>query len=122
VIFWNKCRTMRCNNAAAMRKRCARSTLRHGTPGALVRFTGDISSAGDCAMDQRDQELLDKQMRAINPAPRRDGVIIVTVLMVFFAGMTVGGILAESAKEPTRVAMNDSVALQPDGLPLTMRQ
>ncbi len=74
-------------------------------------------------MDQRDQELLDKQMRAINPAARRDGVIIVTVLMVFFAGMTVGGILAESsANKPTRVAVNDSVALQPDGLPLTMRQ
>jgi hypothetical protein len=73
-------------------------------------------------MDQRDQELLDKQMRAINPAPRRDGVTIVTVLMVFFVGMSVGGILAESANEPTRVAMNDAVPLQPDGLPLTMRQ
>jgi hypothetical protein len=76
-------------------------------------------------MDQRDQELLDKQMRAISPAPRRDGVIIIAVLMVFFAGMTVGGILAESANEPTRptrVAMNDTVPLQPDGLPLTMRQ
>jgi hypothetical protein len=110
------------NKAVAMRKHYADQTRRDGTPGALVRFMSDICSAGDCAMDQRDQELLDKQMRAINPAPRRDGVIIVTVLMVFFAGMTVGGILAESANEPTRVAMNDSVALQPDGLPLTMRQ
>ena len=54
-------------------------------------------------MDQRDQELLDKQMRAISPALRRDGVIIVTVLMVFLAGMTVGGLLAGSANEPTRL-------------------
>ena len=51
-------------------------------------------------MDQRDQELLDKQMRAISPAPRRDGVVIVTVLMVFLAGMTLGGMLAGSASEP----------------------
>ena len=64
-------------------------------------------------MDQRDQELLDKQMRAISPAPRRDGVVIVTVLMVFLAGMTLGGMLAGSASEPTRVAMNDTVSGRP---------
>jgi hypothetical protein len=74
------------------------------------------------AMDQRDQELLDKQMRAISPAPRRDGVIIATVLMIFLAGMTVGGLLVGSANEPTRVAINDTVPVDPDGLPLTMRQ
>lgn len=73
-------------------------------------------------MDQRDQELLDKQMRAISPAPRRDGVVIVTVLMVFLAGMTLGGMLAGSASEPTRVAMNDTVPVAADGLPLTVRQ
>jgi len=71
-------------------------------------------------MDQRDQELLDKQMRAISPAARRRG--IVTVLMVFLAGMTLGGMLAGSASEPTRVAMNDTVPVAPDGLPLTVRQ
>ena len=73
-------------------------------------------------MDQRDQELLDKQMRAISPAPRRDGVVIVTVLMAFLAGMTLGGMLAGSASEPMRVAMNDTVPVAPDGLPLTVRQ
>jgi hypothetical protein len=73
-------------------------------------------------MDQRDQELLDKQMRAISPAPRRDGVVIVTVLMVFLASMTLGGMLAGSASEPTRVAMNDTVPVAPDGLSLTVRQ
>jgi hypothetical protein len=73
-------------------------------------------------MDQRDQELLDKQMRAISSAPRRDGVVIVTVLMVFLAGMTVGGLLVGSASEPTPVAMNDTVRVAADGLPLTVRQ
>ena len=73
-------------------------------------------------MDQRDLELLDKQMRAINHAPRRDGVVIVAVLMVFLAGMTVGGLLAAPANEPTRVAANDLAPVSPEGLPLTIRQ
>ena len=34
-------------------------------------------------MDQHDQELLEKQLRAINGAPPRAGAIIVTMLMVF---------------------------------------
>jgi hypothetical protein len=36
--------------------------------------------------------------------------------------MTLGGMLAGSASEPTRVAMNDTVPVAPDGLPLTVRQ
>jgi hypothetical protein len=58
-------------------------------------------------VDQHDQELLEKQLRAINGAPPRTGAIIVTMLMVFLAGMTLGGLLAASTGEPTRVAAND---------------
>ena len=36
--------------------------------------------------------------------------------------VTLGGMLAGSASEPTRVAMNDTVPVAPDGLPLTVRQ
>jgi len=74
------------------------------------------------AMDQRDVELLDKQMRAINRAPRRDGVIIVTVLVVFLAGMSLGHLLAAPGNEPTRVAMNDLAPVSPEGLPLVVHQ
>ncbi len=35
-------------------------------------------------MDQRDQELLDKQLRQLNPSPRSDGVMILAILAVFF--------------------------------------
>jgi hypothetical protein len=73
-------------------------------------------------MDQRDLELLDKQMRAINRAPRRDGVIIVTVLMVFLAGMSLGRLLAGPGIEPTRVAVNDLAPVSPEGLALILRQ
>ena len=55
-------------------------------------------------MDQYDRELLQKQMCAINSAPQRGGVIMVTVLMVFFIGMALGSLLAGPTSEPTRVS------------------
>ena len=58
-------------------------------------------------MDRHDQEFLEKQLRAINGDPPRGGVIIVTMLIVFLAGMTLGGLLAGSTGELTRVAAND---------------
>ena len=58
-------------------------------------------------MDQRDQELLEKQLRTINPAPRQDGVIIVTLLVGFLTGITLGGFLVGHTSEPMRVASND---------------
>jgi hypothetical protein len=70
-------------------------------------------------MDQHDQQLLQKQLRAIS-APRRDGAIVVTVLMAFLAGMTLGGLFAGSTGEPTRVAANFA-PLYPGGVLLTMR-
>jgi len=35
-------------------------------------------------MDQRDQELLDKQLRQLNPSPRSDSVMMLAILAVFF--------------------------------------
>jgi len=37
-------------------------------------------------MNRRDQELLDKQLHAIYPPPRHDGVIMLGIVTVFFAG------------------------------------
>jgi hypothetical protein len=42
-------------------------------------------------MDRRDQELLDRQMRRFQLSPRRDGVIMVGLVVAFLAGMTAGG-------------------------------
>ena len=41
-------------------------------------------------MEQRDWELLDKQVWGLRP-PRNDGVIVLTVVAMFFAGMILGG-------------------------------
>ena len=58
-------------------------------------------------MDQHDQQLLQKQLRAINSAPQQPGAIIVTVLAVFLAGISLGSLLAAGpTSEPTRVAAN----------------
>jgi hypothetical protein len=50
-------------------------------------------------MNRRDQKLLDKQFRWARPAPRHEGVMILAIVAVFFAGITVGGTL--SAHENT---------------------
>jgi hypothetical protein len=72
-------------------------------------------------MDRRDQELLDKQLRRVTPAPRNDGIMILAIVAVFFAGMTVGSFLVDEGA-PTRVASNDTAsAVAPAGAPFASR-
>jgi hypothetical protein len=75
-------------------------------------------------MDRRNQELLDKQLRTISPSPRNDGVIILTVVAVFFAGLTIGDILFAHDSDPMRIASNNATAAIsfPDGAPPITRQ
>jgi hypothetical protein len=53
-------------------------------------------------MDQRDQELLDKQMRRLTPPPRSEGTIVLAIMAVFIAGMTLGGYLVADREDITR--------------------
>ena len=63
-------------------------------------------------MTPHDQELLEKQLRAIGTTPR-DGVLMLAIAAVFFAGMAVGGFLfAYTDQPPMRLAANDIVAAQ----------
>ena len=74
-------------------------------------------------MDQHDQQLLQKQLRAIS-TPRRDGVIVVTMLWAFLAGISLGSLLAAGpTNESTRVAATDvaPAMLYPGDTQLTMR-
>jgi len=74
-------------------------------------------------MDQRDQELLNKQLRGLNPA-RSDGTMILMIVAVFFIGMTIGDILFAHQSVPMRTASNDLTAAisLPNGGPPTTRQ
>jgi hypothetical protein len=58
-------------------------------------------------MTPHDQELLDKQLRGIdNRAP--EGVLMLALATVFFAGMAAGGFLfAYTDEPPLRLAAND---------------
>ncbi len=63
-------------------------------------------------MTPHDQELLEKQLRAIGTTPP-DGVLMLAIAAVFFAGMAVGGFLfAYTDQPPMRLAANDIVAAQ----------
>jgi len=62
-------------------------------------------------MTPHDQELLDKQLHAIDTPP--NGVLMLATAAVFFAGMAVGGFLfAYTDQPPMRLAANDIVAAQ----------
>jgi len=62
-------------------------------------------------MDDRDQELLDKQMRGLNLPSRNDGVVMLAIVAVFFTGLAFGGFVAERQAQPTQIASDDSGAL-----------
>jgi len=63
-------------------------------------------------MTENDQELLEKQLRAVTIAPRADGVLMLVIAAVFFAGMALGGFLfAYSNQPPLRLASNVTAPL-----------
>ncbi len=61
-------------------------------------------------MDQRDQDPLDKQTRRFLPPPRRDGIMILATLTVFFGGMAFGGFLF-GLKGPSHAANVPAVVM-----------
>jgi hypothetical protein len=56
-------------------------------------------------MDHRDRELLDKQMRRLQPTSGQVGTAIAVLVGVFLVGVTAGELLFSSS-EPIRVAAN----------------
>jgi hypothetical protein len=60
-------------------------------------------------MDQRDQELLEKQPRPVASAPRNDGTMILAIVAVFLAGMTLGSFMFANKAELTRITSSDAV-------------
>jgi hypothetical protein len=65
-------------------------------------------------MDQHDWELLDRQLRGPNPSPRNNGGMFLTVVAIFFTGMTLGGILFAHESKPMRIASNNTAVMECD--------
>jgi hypothetical protein len=61
-------------------------------------------------MEQCDWELLDKQLRGPNPYRGKNGQMLLTVVAIFFAGMTLGGVLFAHETMARRIAPNKTTA------------
>jgi len=58
---------------------------------------------GTSKMNQRDQGLLDKQMRRLSP-PRNEGLIGVMLAVMLLVGMTLGSVMSPHENAPTQIA------------------
>jgi hypothetical protein len=59
-------------------------------------------------MNRRDQELLDKQLWGISPRlPHKGGLVGLTILVVFFAGLATGDVLSARANMRLQVTSAD---------------
>jgi hypothetical protein len=65
-------------------------------------------------MDRRDQELLDRQLRHVQIAPRSDGIMILALLAVFFTGMALGGFFYAFTGAPVQIAAKQVASNQPN--------
>jgi hypothetical protein len=72
-------------------------------------------------MNQRDQELLDKQLWGVSPSPPRNGGVAFVV--VFLAGIIIGDILFAHDSKQTQIASHDAAAVIsfPNVVPPSMR-
>ena len=74
-------------------------------------------------MTPQDQELLQRQLRALQPAPRHDGVMIIAAVALFAAGIALGDVLAGHRGEPpTRTASIEAPSLLYSGSALPERR
>jgi hypothetical protein len=73
-------------------------------------------------MNQRDQELLDKQLWGVGRSPPRNGGGLGFVV-VFLAGIAIGDILFAHQSKQMQIASHDAVAAisHLNGVPPTMR-
>ncbi len=75
-------------------------------------------------MNQRDQELLDRELWGVSAGPPRNGGIIgVAFVVVFLAGIAIGGILFAHDNNQIQIASHDAAAAISllNGVPPTMR-
>jgi hypothetical protein len=62
-------------------------------------------------MNQRDQELLNKQFRWPAPPPRTDGVLSFTIIAIVVGmSVSIGAIAFARQTNPAQIVLNDSLA------------
>jgi len=75
-------------------------------------------------MDQRDWELLDKQLSGVSLSPPRNGgIIVLAFIAVFLTGTIVGGILFAHDSKQAQTSRDAMAAISLiNGVPPTTRQ
>jgi hypothetical protein len=75
-------------------------------------------------MNQRDWELLDKQLWGVSTSqPRQSSIIALTIVAVFLIGMALGGFLFPQQSKPTiQMASYGETVTNPNSMPPTMRR
>jgi hypothetical protein len=77
-------------------------------------------------MNRHDRELLRRQISHLQPAPRRDGMLILVTASVFIAALAAGGLLFTFGSKPsTTTALDDgrtALAFLLNGTANTARQ
>jgi hypothetical protein len=74
-------------------------------------------------MEQRDWELLNKQLHGYQTKPN-DGLVVSAVVAVFIAGLILGGLMVPHESKLTRIASNESrtvISLANSATPTTWR-
>jgi hypothetical protein len=66
-------------------------------------------------MTRRDQELLDRQLRGLCIPQRRDGTMILAIVVIFLAGIFLGNLRSE-ASEPVHFDIVGTTLSGPSGL------
>ncbi len=61
-------------------------------------------------MDQRDQELLNKQLWWLNPPSQGRGTMVLAIVAGFCVGLALGGIMFAQQSKPVQTAANDAMA------------
>jgi hypothetical protein len=64
-----------------------------GTSIGLASFKLEMQRREILPMNRRDAELLERQLHSVYVAPRGDGVLMLVILAVFFAGIALGGFI-----------------------------
>jgi len=70
------------------------------------------------SMNQREQELLGKQLRWLSPSPRNGGVMVLAIVLAFVAGIALGALVAHES-DLLQIVSNNVVAAisHPNGAP-----
>jgi hypothetical protein len=71
-------------------------------------------------MNQRDQELLNRQLWAVSSSPPNGGILVLGFVAVFLVGVSIGGILFAS-KTDQMTSHDATVLAHLNGSPPTMR-